>query len=123
MTEISGLETSAKCDGCKDEINLLKTHLVVTSKPQKNSFVMATVEHRTDDDSVEEDVEQPVTLGTRSGVGLQLRFHNNECAAKYFDGKKSRAIKLTLNRDDEDPYAEGAEIMHGSDQTEGSDDE
>ncbi len=121
MTEISGLETSSDCAGCKDDLDLLKTHLTITEKAQKVTFVLPARAGRSEDDSVEEDDENAVVLGTRSGIGTALLFHDHSCVAAYYDGKKSTKLKLKLNLDEDDPYAEGSKVMHGDNSNDAED--
>lgn len=99
--------TTARCGGCSKGVNLLQNHLVVTAKVEKAAFSpVAPPEDfdATKSVSVEEEDENAVVLGTRSGVGEQIIFHSNECAADFFEKRRDKSLRLKLNQDDSDPY-------------------
>jgi hypothetical protein len=98
------LETSSKCAGCTDEIDLFKNHLVITVKTQKQALVTPPPTQREDTTKVEAEEETAPYLGTRSGEGEILLFHAYGCAADYFEKKRDKTVKLNYNQDDTDPY-------------------
>jgi hypothetical protein len=98
------LETTAKCDGCSKQIDLLKNHLIVTEKVQKLAWVAPQATGPSEAVDVEEEDEAQPFLGSRSGVGVQLVFHDNECRALHAEKVKGKSLKLKLNTDDSDPY-------------------
>lgn len=107
-------ETSAVCDGCKEDLDLLKTHLSVVVKPVKKAWVVPTVAQRDEDTAYEAD-DAVSTLGERTGVAETYRFHSEACMAEYFSGKKNakKTARLTYNTEDDFPrYAAGADVMH-----------
>lgn len=107
MTETTEIVTTARCGGCSKSVNLLQNHLVVTTKVQKAAFSPVAPSEDFDplkSASVEEEDENAVVLGTRSGVGEQIIFHSNECCADFFGKRRDKSLRLKLNHEDGDPY-------------------
>lgn len=96
----------------EDEINLLKPHLIVTVKVAKQAFTPVATPQRDGDQDVEEDGDDDMVLGIRTGEGVELRFQDYKSAAKWFQARKDEDVVLSYNRDDSDPYAASAEVMH-----------
>ena len=109
---------SLKCAGCRKKIDPLTTHLTVTVKARKFAFFTPAPdpENAPDPEQAQEfeadDAQRP-QLGTRTGVGEELVFHNTKCMADHFDEKEEKAPQLRLNNDDSDPYNEGREGSDG----------
>lgn len=103
-------ETTSKCAGCKEELNLLTNHIVLTMKTRKLAFVQIAPDPETVDPlkekTVEDEDENSTVLGARTGVGEELLFHDFNCVSEHFgkDSQKNRKVSLKLNRDGSDPY-------------------
>ena len=97
MAEIP--ETVEGCDSpdCEEELNLLANYLTVTVKP-KRSVLVQRVEPSADPNVVPED---EVFLGTKSGRGVMLKFHNFDCFADWVAVRKGLEPVLEFHAEDE----------------------
>jgi hypothetical protein len=93
-------QTTFACDGCDKELNILSPYLRVQVKPQVEVI-------QASDKPASGDMLVPVSeisLGTRSGRGKLLRFHNFRCAGKWFDKRRLLEPKLEPHHEDGEPY-------------------
>jgi hypothetical protein len=94
--------TTVECDapGCKDELHLLAPHLTVAVKPKQKRLVVEEVPP----ENPNEIAVDNMYLGNRSGRGPKkgvLLFHDFKCAAKWFEARKDKTVKLEVHEEDE----------------------
>jgi hypothetical protein len=85
------------CDGCEKDLNTLNPYLMVTVKAQRE--VLVSNEVSSDDPNEVGNAE--IFLGTKSGRGVLKKFHDFDCARKWFDARKGLAAKLEYHHEDE----------------------
>lgn len=127
VLDLDELETEITCPGCDKPLNLLKNHLLVSFKVQRN--VIETVDPATigaeadpktgavnvvpraaSEERVDEDVDEAAYyLGTRSGVANMVRVHDYGCLKKATKDHEKTADKdgLKLKLAIHDEHAEG----------------
>lgn len=88
------------CDApdCEDDFNLLSPFLFVTVKAKRNVLLIQTEEPGEDPNEVPED---EVLLGTKSGRGVMLRFHNFDCFRAWVTKREGLSAKLEYHREDD----------------------
>lgn len=93
-------ETVVECGGCDEELNVLVPHLYVMVKAQR----MVLLANTGDPFNVPENDDGPVVnLGTQSGRGRIVRFHNFACISKYANhpDRKGAAARIEPHEEDE----------------------
>lgn len=90
--------TVVECDGgCDKELNLLNPYLTVTVKPKREVLLLDELP-ADDPNFVSEDV---IRLGTKSGRGVILRFHDFECALTWFENREGKPARLEFHHEDD----------------------
>lgn len=84
-----------ECAGCQEGLNLLVPYLHVQLKPKQNALLL------TESQGEGGLLEQSVTLGTRSGRGVMLKFHDFDCVGKWVAKRKGRKPLLEPHVEDE----------------------
>jgi len=92
-------ETVVGCDSpdCDEGLNVLGNFLAVTVKPKRQVLVQQ-VEESDDPNVVPEDT---ILLGTKSGRGVALRFHDFDCFGKWVAARKGMSPVLEFHHEDE----------------------
>lgn len=88
--------TVVECGGCDEELNLLAPHLSVQIKAERSVLVADASADPFGDPSV-----PTVNLGTQSGRGRLVNFHNFACVRDYGDERASKEVKLEPHTEDE----------------------
>lgn len=89
-------ETVVECGGCGDDLNLLRTHLAVQIKAERHALVAPPPR----DPFAEDDKDNPpIALGTQSGRGRIVHFHNFNCISKYGTDRKDNPIKIEPHKE------------------------
>jgi len=97
MSEVEIPNPVVTCDGCEKDLNTLNPYLKVTVKAQREVLISNEV---SSDDPNEVGFAE-IYLGTKSGRGVLKKFHNFDCARKWFDARKGLEAKLEFHHEDE----------------------
>ena len=89
-------ETVTECGGCDEELNLLSPHLSVQIKAERNVLV---ADAGSPFDATQD--TPAVSLGTQSGRGRLVNFHNFDCVRAYGEARKDKAVSLEPHVEDE----------------------
>jgi hypothetical protein len=97
MSEVEIPNPVVPCDGCEKDLNTLNPYLKVTVKAQRE--VLISNEVASDDPNEVGNAE--IYLGTKSGRGVLKKFHDFDCAGKWFGARKGLKAKLEFHHEDE----------------------
>lgn len=95
--------TLVDCDGCGKELNVLNPYLYVMLKAQREVLI-SNPQGSPSESDLNAVAEPELYLGTRSGRGRMMRFHDFDCIDKYVNGKKGKRAKLEFHKEDGDPF-------------------
>ena len=85
------------CDGCEKDLNTLNPYLQVGVKAQRQVLVS----NELPSDDLNEVGSAEIYLGTKSGRGVLKKFHDFDCALKWFGDRKGLKAKLEVHHEDE----------------------
>ena len=97
MTELEIPNPVVSCDGCEKDLNTLNPYLKVTVKAQREVLISNEVPS----DDPNEVGTGEIYLGTKSGRGVLKKFHDFDCAVKWFSARKGLKAKLEYHHEDE----------------------
>lgn len=86
-------ETVVRCGGCGKELNLLRPHLTVQIKAERQTLVASSV------DPFSEGDQPSVVLGTQSGRGRIVKFHDFGCIMLYAEERDGQIVKLEPHKE------------------------
>jgi len=86
-----------ECAGCSEDLSLLVPHLKVMVKAEQQ--VLLTSDAPTTGEG--EIAAQQITLGTRSGRGRIMQFHDFDCLGQYAEDRAGAKAKLEAHAEDE----------------------
>lgn len=97
MSQTEMPTTVVECSGCEKELNVLMPYLGVQVKA-KREVIIAEEVASADPNEVPDNT---IYMGTKSGRGVVLQFHDFDCLGKWVAARKGKKAKLEFHKEDE----------------------
>lgn len=96
-------ETTVACGGCGEDVNLLAPHLSVQIKAERRVLVSQEAPATEGQDGLNVP-EANIYLGTKSGRGRIVQFHDFDCLADYAGERSGQTAKIEYHAEEGDPF-------------------